>query len=155
MAKILNMRPDSEVEPQLQNHLHHLRKHNQRPRSIRERRLTILRVGRNIGHEVAVVTRVELVELQDRRAALSPAGMHNEIVHVAQYLKWLVAAELRTDDPPPALVRPRHVNQMLPRPMADARIIVALATGAPAAARMDLARRVLRTQVHGNSHIEG
>src|SRR6266704_3183153 len=126
MSRLLNMRPDTEVEPLLAGHLNVLRKENQAPRSIRERRLTVLRVARALGHPVAEVTRAELVDWQDSRAHLTPAAMHNEIVHVGQFLKWLVMEEVRVDDPSVALVRPRHLNRRLPRPMADPDIRYAL-----------------------------
>lgn len=127
MARLLNMRPDSEVEPTLADHLLHLRKANQTDRSIRERRLTVLRVARHLGHPVADVTRNELVAWQDERIEkLQAAGMHNEIVHVGQYLKWLVTTERRADDPSVALVRPKKLNQAKPHPMPDRDIARAL-----------------------------
>lgn len=128
MSVLLNMRPDLEVEPNLNDHLLHLRKGNQRPRSIRERRLTVLRVARYLGHPVAEVTREELIAWQDDRIDhLKPSGMHNEIVHVSQYLAWLTDAERRVDNPARALVRPRHVQQRHPSPIKDADLERALA----------------------------
>lgn len=127
MARLVNMRPDNEVEPHLAAHLLHIRKQNQTTRSIRERRLTVLRVARFLGHPVADVTRQELVDWQSARVeVLKPAGMHNEIVHTSCYLKWLVLEELRPDDPSVALVRPRHVHQTKPKPMDDREISRAL-----------------------------
>lgn len=128
MAQLLNMRPDDEVEPTLEAHLLHLRKQNQRPRSIRERRLTVLRVARYLGHAVATVTRTELIAWQDDRVqTLKPAGMHNEVVHVGQFLGWMQETGRREDDPSVALVRPRKLNQRRPTPMPDSDIILALA----------------------------
>lgn len=128
MAVLLNMRPDHEVEPHLSDHLTHLRKENQRPRSIRERRLTILRVARYLGHPVAEVTRADLEAWQSVRIdQLQPTGMHNEVVHVAVYLKWLVRAGHRDDNPSDVLIRPKKLNQRLPRPMPEADIAKALA----------------------------
>lgn len=127
MSRLVNMRPDNEVEPHLAGHLQWLRKRNQRSRSIRERRLTVLRVARFLGHPVAQVTREELIAWQDiRSAVLTPAGMHNEIVHVAQFLKWLHAEGLTSENPAVVLVRPRKVNQRLPHPMPDGEITRAL-----------------------------
>lgn len=127
MAQLVNLRPDSEVEPLLGAHLNHLRKLNQSVRSQRERRLTVLRVARWLRHPLAEVTRDELAAYQDSQAHLAPASMHNMVVHVRQYLAWLVECEHRTDDPSRGLVRPRNVHQSLPRPMADADIERALA----------------------------
>jgi len=128
MAVLLNMRPDAEVEPHLADHLTHLRKENQRPRSIRERRLAVLRMARYFGHPVADVSRAELEAWQtDRIDKLKPAGMHNEVVHISCYLKWLMTTERRADNPSVALVRPKHVHQRRPQPMPDPDITRALA----------------------------
>lgn len=128
MAVLLNMRPDLEVEPHLCDHLTDLRKENQRPRSIRERRLAVLRVARCLGHPLAEATREELAAWQsDRLEKLKPAGMHNEVVHVSRYLGWLHDTDrLGGDNPARALIRPKKVNQRLPHPMPDADISRAL-----------------------------
>lgn len=131
MARLLNMRPDTEVEPNLGDHLQHLRKENQSTRSVRERRLTVLRAARWFGHPVAEASKDDLIRWQGHRMDvdhLSPAGMHNEAVHVGCYLRWLVKTERRADDPTTALVRPRHPHRGVPHPMADADIGRALAT---------------------------
>lgn len=130
MSRLVNMRPDSEVEPLLSAHLNHLRKLNHSGRSLRERRLTVLRLARWLKHPVADVTREELTAYQDSQAHLTPASMHNMVVHVSQYLGWLAESEHREDDPSRALVRPRNVHRSLPRPMADAAIERALAAAA-------------------------
>ena len=128
MAVLLNMRPDAEVEPLLGDHLIHLRKLNQRPRSIRERRLTVLRVARYFGHPVADVTREELKDWQTvRMDQIRTAGQHNEVVHISCYLKWLTEDGRRADNPAAALVRPKHVHQRRPRPMPEEDITHALA----------------------------
>jgi integrase/recombinase XerC len=120
MARLLNMRPDDEVEPPLSAHLLHLKKENQRPRSIRERRLTVLRVARFLGHPVSIATKEELVAWQDARVAvLEPASMHNEIVHIACYLKWMLNTDLRDDDVGRCLVRPKKVHQGEPHPISE------------------------------------
>lgn len=128
MSRLVNMRPDSEAEPLLSAHLNHLRKLNHSPRTLRERRLTVLRFARWLKHPVALATRDELTAYQDAQGHLTPASMHNLVVHVTQYLAWLVESELRVDDPGRALVRPRKVHKSLPRPMADASIQRALAS---------------------------
>lgn len=128
MARLVNLRPDVEVEPYLAEHLLDLKIGNQRPRSIRERRLTVLRVARALGHPLADVTRDELRAWQATRAHLSPAGMHNEVVHVACYLKWLVKREIRPEDPSPVLVRPRNVHKRNPTPIPDESVVRALQT---------------------------
>jgi integrase len=118
---------DADAEPSLAEHLNALRKQNQGDRSIHERRLAVLRVARYLGHPVADVTREELVAWQDERSGdLSPAGMHNELVHVSQFLKWLGKEGRRQDDPSLALIRPRHVHQRLPRPIHDGGVQLAL-----------------------------
>jgi integrase len=121
------MRPDLEVEPQLADHLNELRKENLSPRTVRERRLTVLRLARHLRHPVAIVTREELAAWQDVQSeVLQPQSMHNAIVHVSQYLHWLVVAERRVDDPSVALIRPKHNRRGIPHPMADADITRAL-----------------------------
>ncbi len=127
MARLLNMRPDAETEPHLGAHLTFLKQRNQRPTSIRERRLTILRVTRWLGHPVADVTADDLKRWQLSRGMLTPASMHNAICHLSRYLDWLHKQRLRADNPIEALVRPQHVHNQLPRPMADADIIAAIA----------------------------
>lgn len=116
------------IEPLLDEHLDYLRQRNQRPRSIRERGYTVLRVGKRLGHPVADVTRTEL---QAWRAAmverLTPAGQHNEIVHVSQFLRWCVAYGHRDEDPTAVLIRPKHLHDKLPRPLGDAAIAHAMA----------------------------
>lgn len=80
---------DAVLEPLLAAHLADLQLENQRPRSIRERRLTVLRAARNLGHPVADVTSEELALWQRTTLAhFTPAGMHNDTVHVRQYLHW-------------------------------------------------------------------
>ena len=115
-------------EPLLPAHLRHLEMQNQRPRSIRERRLAVLRTNRKLGHPVAEATRTDLKRWQATLGHLQPAGQHNEIVHTTQFIKWVIAAEYRSDDPTVVIVRPRHVHQRLPRPMSDADVGRALLT---------------------------
>lgn len=107
-------------EPLLPLHLEYLLFRNQRPRSIRERRLAILRNHRRMGREVAFATKDDLRKWQSTLAHLAPTGQHNEIVHTTQYIKWVVKSELRPDDPTTVVVRPRNIHQGLPRPMSDA-----------------------------------
>lgn len=128
MARLVNMRPDADVEPHLPAHLNDLRKENQRPQSIRERRLTLLRVARHLGHPVADATADELRGWQDSQlASLAPASMHNAIVHVSCFLRWLTTTERRVDDPSTALIRPKKPHRGMPHPMPDAEITRALA----------------------------
>ena len=115
-------------EPLLPPHLDYLTMRNQRPRSIRERRLAVMRTNRRLGKPVADVTRGELEAWQRGLAGLTPAGQHNEIVHTSQYLRWVIDVGHRDDDPTRVIVRPRHVHLQLPRPMSDADIGVALLT---------------------------
>ncbi len=134
MPVLINMRPDEEVEPLLPDHLRDLMKANQRPKSIRERRLTLLRIGRWLGHPVETVTRDELVAWQtwclERTSSkpLTQASMHNAIVHVSCYMKWLNDKQHRADNPVGALIRPRHVHQSMPKPMDDADVRRALSS---------------------------
>lgn len=109
-------------EPHLPAHLDHLQMRNQRPRSIRERRLAVMRTNRKLGKPVAEATRDDLRGWQHGLMRLTPAGQHNEITHTVQYLRWAIDAGHRDDDPTRVIVRPRNVHQGLPRPMADADI---------------------------------
>src|SRR5262245_58705351 len=115
-------------EPLLPHHLNYLELRNQRPRSIRERRLAVMRTNRRLGKPVADATRADLRGWQQGIARLTPAGQHNEIVHTVQYLQWVIDEGYRDDDPTRVVVRPRNVHRSLPRPMADADIGVALLT---------------------------
>ncbi len=109
-------------------HLAFLTMRNQRPRSIRERRLAVMRTNRRLGIAVADATRDDLRAWQASIMHLTPAGQHNEIVHTTQYLRWVIDAGHRDDDPTRVIVRPRNVHQALPRPLSDADIGLALIT---------------------------
>jgi integrase len=117
-----------DAEPLLPAHLEDLRLENQRPRSIRERRLTVMRTNRKLGKPVAEATRDDLKQWQAGIAHLTPAGQHNEIVHTVQYLKWIISREYRLDDPTVIIIRPKKVHQSLPRPMSDEDVGRALLT---------------------------
>lgn len=129
------MHPDSEVEPHLAAHLTYLMQRNQRPMSIRERRLVVLRMARRLGHPLAEATREELKAWQldpsvNAGRQLKIGSVHNGIVHIAQYCNWLVVNEIRIDDPSKALVRPQHIHSPTPKPMREDDVLRAL-TGAP------------------------
>jgi integrase/recombinase XerC len=127
-------------EPLLPLHLDFIRIRNQRPRSIRERRLAVMRARRRIGQPVALVTRAQLEVWQTGLFHLTAAGMHNEIVHVGQYIKWAALNGHRPDDPTIVLIRPQHIHQDLPRPMADGDVALAIETaGQPERAWISLA----------------
>lgn len=115
-----------DVEPHLPAHLDYLRLRNQRPRSIAERRFAVLRAARRLAHPVADVDTAGLAGWQ-RSLVCTPAGMGNEVVHVSQYLRWLVREGIRDTDPSAILVRP-HLTDRLPRPLGDADIAHAMAT---------------------------
>jgi site-specific recombinase XerD len=109
-----------EAEPLLAEHLQDLGLANQRPRSIRERRYAVLRAARSVGHPLVTVTSAELAAWQ-RGLAVTPAGMHNETVHVRQYLRWCAERGHRAEDPSAVLIRPKTAAR-LPRPLGDADI---------------------------------
>ena len=115
-------------EPLLPPHLDYLAMRNQRPRSIRERRLAVMRTNRQLGKPVADASRDDLRAWQQGLMRLTPAGQHNEIVHTIQYLHWVIDAGHRLDDPTRVIVRPRNVHQQLPRPMRNEDISLALIT---------------------------
>jgi integrase/recombinase XerC len=109
-------------EPLLPLHLEYLQMRNHRPRSIRERRLAVMRTRRRLVGPLSEATVETLKTWQHTIAHLTPAGQHNEIVHTVQYLKWVIKDGYRADDPTNVIVRPRNVGQQLPRPMSDADI---------------------------------
>lgn len=133
MAVVVIMRRPEPEEPHLPAFLADLTLDNMSPRTIREKRLTILRVARDLGHPVADATPTELHAWQLDHAYLKPASMHNAIVHLAVYYRWLVINDHRTDDPSlRGLHRPRHPHVRMPRPMPDEAISRALqAAGQP------------------------
>lgn len=129
MPRLLNMKPDSEVEPRLAAHIEHKGRKNHSTQSRRERRLTILRLARYFGHPVADVSRDELRAWQEVRThQIAPASMHNEIGHIAVYMRWLSAEGVRTDDPSVVLDRPKHDRAGIPSPMPDPDVQHALST---------------------------
>src|SRR5690242_10648651 len=108
-----------DVEPLLPAHLAHLAQQNQSARSITERRYTVLRAARDLGHPLVDVTRDELQEWRGSIQYLAPASQHNALVHVTMYLRWTVLAGHRAEDPTAVLVRPRNFRQRLPRPLSE------------------------------------
>lgn len=116
---------DRTLEPHLPAHLEYLRLRNLRPRSITERRYTVLRTARALGKPVADATSADLAAWQ-RTLLLTPGGMHGAVVHVGVYLRWLVREGIRDQDPSAILVRPQHLNDRLPRPLSDTDIAHAM-----------------------------
>jgi integrase/recombinase XerC len=99
-----------------------------------------MRARRIIGQPVAHLTREQLEVWQMGLFHLTAASMHNEVVHVGQYIRWVATARHRRDDPTIALVRPQHIRQHLPRPMADGDVALAIETaGQPERAWISLA----------------
>lgn len=119
-----------DAEPHLPAHLDYLQMRNQRPRSIRERRLAVMRTNRKLGKPVAEATRDDLATWQHGLMRLTPAGQHNEITHTVQYLHWTIDNGLRIDDPTRVIIRPRNLHQGLPSPMSDADVGRALLSAA-------------------------
>lgn len=119
----------SAVEPLLPEHLLHLRERNQSANSIRERRFTVLRCARWLGHPVADANRDELRAWRRwlLTEGLAPRSQHNAIVHVSQFLAWLVREDHRPDNPAATLARPKKINDRLPRPISEAQLTRALA----------------------------
>ena len=115
-------------EPLLPPHLDYLTLRNQRPTSIRARRLAIMRINGQLGGPVADASRADIEAWQLTLPAFSPGYQHNQIVHLSQYLHWTIRAGHRDDDPTVVIVRPRNVHQQLPRPMSDADVGMALLT---------------------------
>lgn len=116
------------AEPLLPLHLEYLQLRNQRERSIRERRLAVMRTNRRLGKPLALATEEELQSWQRGIMHLTPAGMHNEVVHTGQYLKWAYENGHRSDDPRRVIVKPRNVHQSNPHPMSDGDVGLALLT---------------------------
>ena len=117
-----------DAEPLLPQHLNFLQLRNQRPRSIRERRLAVMRTNRRMNGPVAAATKEDLQRWQGTLGHLAPRSRKNEIVHTTQYLRWVIDAGYRDDDPTRSIVRPRALWESLPRPMSDADIGIALLT---------------------------
>lgn len=116
------------AEPLLPLHLEYLALRNQAARSIRERRLAVMRTNRRLGKPLAHATEDDLRGWQRQIMHLTPAGQHNEVVHTGQYLKWAYDNGHRADDPRRVIIRPRNVHQSLPHPMSDADVGRALLT---------------------------
>jgi site-specific recombinase XerD len=119
-----------DAEPLLPQHLDYLVMRDYAATTLDARRRAIMRINRQIGSSVAAASGGQLVAWQSAwlHGGLSGVYRHTVIVHLTQYLRWVVRAGRRADDPTIALVRPRKVHRSLPSPMSDADVGMALLT---------------------------
>src|SRR6266576_4914262 len=95
-------------EPLLPLHIRDLEMRGKRPRTISERKRTVMHVNGQIGGPVAEASREQLASWQGTMNHLSPASMNTAVMHISQYLRCVHAAGHRPDDPTSVLIRRRR-----------------------------------------------
>jgi len=109
----------------IQAHLEWLRLRGLRPATIKSRRGALLRLQRALPCPLLDATEDDLQKWQEG-LRLGPHALSTETAHVAQFFHWAQRHGHRADDPAELLPRPRTPN-MLPRPISEADLRMALA----------------------------
>jgi len=109
----------------VQSHLEWLRMRGLRPATIKARRGALLRLQRALPCPLIDATADDLQKWQEG-LRLGPYGLSNETVQVAQFFHWAQRHGHRADDPAELLPRVK-TPKMLPRPISEADLRMALA----------------------------
>ena len=122
------------LPPCLQRHIEHLQSRGLADSSVYKRRLTLIRLRDQIGHDLFTVTAAELAawhaELAER---VTPESMMGEIWHVKDFYVWAKTTRRMRVNPAENLHYPR-LGRRIPRPISDEKLMLALAA-APAPVR--------------------
>ena len=130
MTTALRLVPD-ENEPAarsaqlIQAHLEWLRIRGLRPATIKARRGALLRLQRALPYPLIDAVAEDL-RLWQERLTIGPHALGTETAHIAQFFHWAQRHSHRPDDPAELLPRPK-VPRMLPRPISEADLRMALA----------------------------
>jgi len=117
--------PVSRSATLVRSHLEWLRMRGLRPATIRARRQALDRLARALASPLIDATADDL-RLWQERLTLGPYGLSNETVQVAQFYHWAQRHGHRADDPAELLPRVK-TPKMLPRPISEADLRMALA----------------------------
>ena len=117
--------PVSRSATLVRSHLEWLRMRGLRPATIRARRQALDRLARALASPLVDATADDL-RLWQERLTLGPHALGTETAHVAQFFRWAQRHGHRADDPAELLPRPR-TPRMLPRPISEADLRMALA----------------------------
>ncbi len=117
--------PVSRSATLVRSHLEWLRMRGLRPATIRARRQALDRLARALASPLVDATADDL-RLWQERLTLGPYGLSNETVQVAQFYHWAQRHGHRADDPAELLPRVK-TPKMLPRPISEADLRMALA----------------------------
>lgn len=109
----------------VRSHLEWMRMRGLRPATIRARRQALDRLARALSHPLVDATADDL-RLWQERLTLGPYALSTETTHAAQFYHWAQRHGHRADDPAELLPRPR-TPKMLPRPISEADLRMALA----------------------------
>lgn len=109
----------------IQSHLEWLRIRGLRPATIKSRRGALLRLQRALTCPLIDATDEDL-RLWQERLKLGPHALGTETAHVAQFFHWAQRHGHRPDNPAELLPRPK-IPRMLPRPISEADLRMALA----------------------------
>lgn len=99
---------------------------NLRESTIYQRRRALTRLHRTTGGPLDLLDEPTLADWHRTLTRITPEARHLEIVHVAQFFRWLVLEGHRDHDPTARLPRPK-IRRRLPRPIPDADLAIALA----------------------------
>jgi integrase/recombinase XerC len=107
-------------------HLDDCRDRGLRPATIAQRRRTLARLARHLGHDPDTATAAELASWHhDLTATVGATARASYLSHVRSYYRWLLDEGARIDDPTVRLVRPR-LHRRIPRPISDTAMLDAI-----------------------------
>lgn len=104
---------------------------NYSPRTISKRRLALMRISRDVGHDLLAAGEESYSAWYGRLAQrVKPNSRAVELSQVRAFLKWAVEQGLIDRDPTRRLPRPK-VHRRYPRPIAEDRLSLAISTASP------------------------
>lgn len=118
------------VLPALDAHLQHLRLRGLAATHITARRRAVERLAGHLGADPAGATPTDLLDYLGRIPRTTPRSKYAEISHLCCYYRWLNQHGHRSDDPTVTLPKPK-LSRLLPRPMSEGDLAVAIASAPP------------------------
>ncbi len=114
----------------LREHLLHMRLRGRRERTLHCRRRVVVLLAEHLGHDPLTATYDELIAWQLHRMDVSLQTVAWETNVVRPYFRYLIEFGHRADNPAARLPVP-STRQGLPRPMAEPKVMTAVATARP------------------------